>query len=141
MLVLFIVLGKLCFWAYLVHSVVAVILLEYVNYIEHYGLEREKGEKVNIHHSWQSDRVSSRFMLFELSRHSDHHLKASKPYYTLESHREAYVLPSGYFGMFYIALIPPLWFRMVNPIIRKHTAHKNHLLPDEKIPAIKPSSI
>jgi alkane 1-monooxygenase len=134
-------LGKLSFWAYLVQSVVAVILLEYVNYIEHYGLKREKGKKVDVQHSWQSDTVSSRFMLFELSRHSDHHLKASKPYYTLESHQEAYILPSGYFGMFYIALIPPLWFRMVNPIITKRTAHGNHLLPDEKVQTINPSSI
>jgi alkane 1-monooxygenase len=70
-----------------------------------------------VHHSWQSDAISSRFTLFELSRHSDHHVKAYKPFYLLESHEESYVLPSGYFGMFYVGLIPPLWFKLVNPII------------------------
>ncbi|MGL4597555.1 MAG: alkane 1-monooxygenase, partial [Bacteroidia bacterium] len=64
-----------------------------------------------------SDSPSSRFSLIELSRHSDHHIKASKPYHTLVSHEESPVLPSGYFGMFFIALIPPLWYRMVHPRI------------------------
>ncbi len=108
--------------AHAAQSVVGFSLLEFVNYIEHYGLIRAKGEKVGVMHSWQSDRVSSRFMLYELSRHSDHHLKAYKPFHTLESHEEAYTLPSGYFGMFYIGLIPPLWFRMVNPILDRGTA-------------------
>jgi alkane 1-monooxygenase len=114
---LFLVLGPLAGWAYLIQSVLAFVLLEYVNYIEHYGLVRKKGERVSAHHAWQSDAISSRFTLFELSRHSDHHLKAAKPFYTLESHADGYMLPSGYFGMFYIGLIPPLWFRMINPII------------------------
>jgi alkane 1-monooxygenase len=105
------------FWAYAIQSIFAFFLLEFVNYIEHYGLARQKGERVNIHHSWQSDAISSRFTLFELSRHSDHHVKAYKPYYLLESHKDSYVLPSGYFGMFYIGMIPPLWFRLINPLI------------------------
>lgn len=101
-------------------SFVGFTLLEFVNYIEHYGLVRAKGEKVNVMHAWQSDRISSRFMLYELSRHSDHHMKAYKPFHTLESYEEAYTLPSGYFGMFYVGLIPPLWFKMINPILDRN---------------------
>ena len=109
--------------AYLVQATVAMLLLEVVNYIEHYGLVRARGEKVAAHHAWQSDRISSRFTLFELSRHSDHHLKAYKPFHTLDSHESPFFLPSGYFGMYYVALIPPLWFRIMNPIIEKHQRH------------------
>ncbi|MGD1892916.1 MAG: fatty acid desaturase, partial [Cyclobacteriaceae bacterium] len=67
------VLGKWVLGAYLVQSVAAFFLLEYVNYIEHYGLERREGERVGKQHAWQSDAVTSRFTLFELSRHADHH--------------------------------------------------------------------
>lgn len=111
-------LGKIILFAYLLQSVIAFFLLEYVNYIEHYGLIREEGKKVRATHSWQSDMPISRFALIELSRHSDHHLIASKPYHTLVSHHDSPVLPSGYFGSFYFALIPPLWFRMVHPALK-----------------------
>jgi alkane 1-monooxygenase len=117
---LYLTLGSAVGSAYLVQAAVAMLLLEFVNYIEHYGLVRAKGEKVGAHHAWQSDRISSRFTLFELSRHSDHHLKAYKPFHTLDSHESPFFLPSGYFGMYYVALIPPLWFRIMNPIIEKH---------------------
>lgn len=107
-------LGALALAAWLAQSVVGIFLLEYVNYIEHYGLTRTEGRKVDVHHSWQSDAPSSRFSLIELSRHSDHHLRAAKPYHLLESHPESPELNSGYFGMFFIALIPPLWFKLVH---------------------------
>lgn len=102
--------------AYLAYSLVAILLLEYVNYIEHYGLVREEGKKFEAHHAWQSNKLTSRFGLIELSRHADHHLKAAKPYHQLNAH-PGYFLPSGYFGMFYLALIPSLWFKTIDPII------------------------
>ncbi|MBL0047686.1 MAG: alkane 1-monooxygenase [Bacteroidetes bacterium] len=102
---------------YLFQSLIAVLLLEYVNYIEHYGLVRNENEKYKATHAWQSDIVISRFSLFELSRHSDHHLKASKPYQTLATHASSPVLPSGYFGVFYIVLIPSLWYKRVHPLL------------------------
>lgn len=105
---------------YIGQSIVAIFLLEYVNYIEHYGLVREEGRKVEPIHAWQSDAPSSRLTLVELSRHADHHIKASKPYHTLESHSISPELNSGYFGMFYIAIIPPLWFSIVHK--RMHEA-------------------
>ena len=112
---IFITLGEIGLGAYVVQSMAAFFLLEYVNYIEHYGLERRADERVGNQHAWQSDAMTSRFTLFELSRHADHHMRASKPYYTLDSHQESPTMPAGYFGMFYIALVPPLFFRMVHP--------------------------
>ncbi|MGL5891174.1 MAG: alkane 1-monooxygenase [Bacteroidia bacterium] len=99
---------------YLGQTVIAISLLEYVNYIEHYGLMRKAGSKVEVQHSWQSDAPGSRLTLIELSRHADHHMKASKPYHTLVSHDGGPELNSGYFGMFYAALIPPVWFRLIH---------------------------
>ncbi|MCU0435984.1 MAG: alkane 1-monooxygenase [Bacteroidia bacterium] len=108
-------LGGTVLAVYLGITAIGIIQLEYVNYIEHYGLMREPGRKVEAQHSWQSDAPGSRLTLIELSRHADHHMKASKPYHTLVTHQGGPVLNSGYFGMFYITLIPPLWFRMVHP--------------------------
>ena len=109
--------------AYFLQSLVAILLLEYVNYIEHYGLVRADGQIVSKEHSWQSDAITSRFTLFELTRHSDHHMLAYKPYHTLESHKESPELPFGYFGMFYIALLPPLFFKMMDKAMPEMEVH------------------
>lgn len=93
----------------------ANILLEYTNYIEHYGLSRKANERVNETHSWQSDRVVSRYFLIDLSRHADHHFHAAKPFNALISYKKSPVLPGGYSSMFLPALIPALWFKLVNP--------------------------
>ncbi len=103
-------------------GILAFSLLEGVNYIEHYGLEREvmdsgRYEKVGNHHSWNSDHVISRMMLFELTRHSDHHAVASRQYQILRSLEESPELPTGYPGMILLALVPPIWFRVMDPII------------------------
>ncbi|MGB3849718.1 MAG: alkane 1-monooxygenase [Tunicatimonas sp.] len=121
MAVVFFTLGGLALAAFAAQSISAFFLLEYVNYIEHYGLERHSSERVGKQHAWQSDTLTSRFTLFELSRHADHHMRASKPYYTLDSHEESPTMPAGYFGMFYVALIPPLFFRIVHPRLPKIT--------------------
>lgn len=113
-------LGGVALLAYLHQSLLAFFLLEYVNYIEHYGLQRIEGEKVNATHSWQCDLPVSRFALIELSRHSDHHITASKPYYQLITHEESPVLPDGYFGSFYWAMIPPIWFKKINPVLDEY---------------------
>lgn len=106
--------GWLIYLAFMLHCLVAAFLLEYVNYIEHYGLKRKENERVTEQLSWQSDAFVSRFLLIDLSRHADHHYYASKPYHLLNTHASAPVLPSGYSGMFFIAAIPPLWFRMMD---------------------------
>jgi alkane 1-monooxygenase len=99
---------------FLAQSIVANFLLEYTNYIEHYGLVRGENERVNEIHSWQSDKPTSRFFLIDLSRHSDHHCHASKPYNKLDSYETSPTLPGGYVTAIYLALIPPLWFRIVH---------------------------
>ena len=80
--------------------------------------ERDKYEKVDHHHSWNSDHIVSRMFLFELSRHSDHHMVASRHYQVLRSLDESPQLPTGYPGMILLAMIPPLWFRVMNPLVR-----------------------
>ncbi len=105
--------------AFLLQGFFANFLLEYTNYIEHYGLTRRDQERVTEVHSWQTDRVISRFFLIDLSRHADHHYYASKPYHTLLSHEGSPVLPGGYVSMIYYALCPPLFFKKVNEIIEK----------------------
>jgi alkane 1-monooxygenase len=113
-------------WGFLgVYCVIAFLsfgLLEVVNYIEHYGLERNalpsgRLETVQEHHSWNSDHRVSRMLLFELSRHSDHHMAADRQYQTLRSKEHSPQLPSGYPGMVLLALCPPVWFWMMNPRI------------------------
>jgi alkane 1-monooxygenase len=105
--------------AWLMQSAVAIFLLEYVNYIQHYGLVRQKGEKVQPHHSWNSDSFLSRFFLFELSRHGHHHHDARVPYHQLNNLPGGSQQPLGYFSSFYLGLIPPLWFRLMNPVVQK----------------------
>lgn len=101
-------------------AVIAFTLLEVVNYVEHYGLRRKvdaagRLEPVRSHHSWNSDHRMSRILLFELPRHTDHHMNGSRPYQTLHSVEGAPQLPAGYPAMVLLALIPPLWFRIMNP--------------------------
>jgi len=114
-------LGWVAVVAFAIQAIVANFLLEYTNYIEHYGLTRNTGERVTEIHSWQSDKVISRFFLVDLSRHSDHHYYASKPYHVLMSYMKSPVLPGGYVSAFYLALIPPLWFSVMNPRINIET--------------------
>ncbi|MDO9553988.1 alkane 1-monooxygenase [Rhodonellum sp.] len=100
-------------------SFFAFSLLELVNYIEHYGMERkilENGryERVTALHSWNASHVVSNFLLFQLQRHSDHHANAYKPYQILNHHEESPQLPSGYSAMIILALFPPLWFRVMD---------------------------
>lgn len=104
---------------FIVASVIGILLLESVNYIEHYGLLRKQSEsgryeKVKRTHSWNSDHVIGKLMLFNLSRHSDHHYNGSKQYQILKSLPESPQMPTGYPGMVILALLPPLWFSVMN---------------------------
>lgn len=103
--------------AFAYQAFVAIFLLEYVNYIRHYGLEREVGERQTELHSWQSKKRLSRWVLIELTLHPAHHLKASDPFWKLQAYDDAPELPTGYFGLFWPSLIPPLWKRWLDPRI------------------------
>ena len=99
-------------------ALVGILLLETINYIEHYGLSRQsKGtryERVSPMHSWNSNHALGRLVLYELTRHSDHHHRASKKYQILESIEKSPQLPYGYTTSMLIALFPPLWFKLMN---------------------------
>lgn len=105
--------------AYLACSLIGIILLETVNYIEHYGLTRKKinkvvYERVQDIHSWNSDHLLGRLLLFELTRHSHHHENSSLIYPKLESKPAASHLPTGYPGMMLLSLVPSLWFKVMD---------------------------
>lgn len=109
---------KVLLFAFLV-GIGGFILLETVNYIEHYGLIRLKKssgryERVSEIHSWNSNHVVGRIVLYELTRHSDHHYKSSKKYQILDCHEESPQMPFGYPTSMVLALMPPLWFRVMN---------------------------
>lgn len=104
---------------FLAAAILGFLLLETVNYIEHYGLSRKetapgKYERALPQHSWNSNHVLGRLMLFELSRHSDHHYLASRKYQVLRHHDEAPQLPTGYPGSILLATVPPLWFAVMD---------------------------
>lgn len=107
--------------AFAAQAAVGFGLLEAVNYLEHYGLSRQpKGdgryEAVSIHHSWSSARRLTNAFLVNLQRHSDHHVWGTKPYHELLHLPEAPQLPTGYAGMILLALVPPLYFKVMDPL-------------------------
>lgn len=115
---------------FLVQSVLAFSLLELVNYLEHYGMERRRlpngrYEQVNPLHSWNASQRISNFLLFQLQRHSDHHAFAAKPYQILDHHEDSPQLPAGYSAMILVALIPPLWFKLMNPRLETWRRQQN----------------
>ena len=103
---------------FLMVSLVAVLLLETINYVEHYGLRRQKinnrYERVRPIHSWNSNHEVGRILLYELTRHSDHHFIANKKYQILDHHDESKQLPLGYPGSMLLSMLPPLWFKVMD---------------------------
>jgi alkane 1-monooxygenase len=105
-------------------AVIGFLMLETVNYIEHYGLQRRqlasgRYEPVQPWHSWNCNHDIGRILLYELTRHSDHHYKASRKYQVLRHFDEAPLLPWGYPTSMLVALVPPLWFRLMNPRVER----------------------
>jgi len=103
----------------LVHDLAAWWQLTSANYVEHYGLLRARladgsWEPPRPHHSWNANHLATNLVLFHLQRHSDHHADASRRYQSLRAYPEAPQLPSGYFGMFPLAYLPWLWFRVMD---------------------------
>ena len=110
-------------------GVVSFLFLESINYIEHYGLRRFKTssgryERVQPHHSWNSNFNIGRIVLYELTRHSDHHFKSSKKYQLLNSYDQSPTLPFGYPASILLSLVPPLWFKIMNPLVPKEMKEK-----------------
>ncbi len=109
--------GVLFFFA---QGLIAALQLEAINYVEHYGLTRREAapgrfEKVAPRHSWDSGHRLSNWVLIHLPRHADHHCSASKPFPQLEMLPDSPRLPAGYGTMVIVALLPPLWRRVMDP--------------------------
>ncbi len=109
----------------LIQAVLGFSLLEVVNYLEHYGLLRQKKEdgrfeRCRPEHSWNSNNVASNVLLYHLQRHSDHHANPTRRYQALRHVDEAPQLPTGYAGMIVLAWVPPLWRRVMDPRLIEH---------------------
>ncbi len=113
-------------WLFLTAAaIISVLLLETINYIEHYGLRRKQingtvYEAVDVQHSWNSDHVMGRIFLYELTRHSDHHAKSTKKYQVLNHATKSPQLPYGYPASMILALIPPVWFKLIHPVLDQY---------------------
>lgn len=107
----------------LIHHTLGISALSLVNYIEHYGLKRQKlpngrYEPCQPHHSWNTNHKVSNIVEINLQRHSDHHANPMRPYQCLRNFEELPRLPSGYPGCLSLSLVPPLWFAVMNPKVR-----------------------
>ncbi len=103
----------------LIHNFVAWLQLSSANYIEHYGLLRSTDENGRVercapHHSWNCNRLFSNLALFHLERHSDHHAYPLRRYQSLRHYEDVPQLPTGYFGCYLLAYVPPLWFKVMD---------------------------
>ncbi len=109
----------------IIQAVYGFSLLETVNYLEHYGLLRQKTangryERCTHEHSWNSDHIVTNLFLYHLQRHSDHHANPTRRYQTLRSIDGSPSLPSGYASMITLAYIPPLWRKVMDPRVLAH---------------------
>ncbi|MFN4985519.1 MAG: fatty acid desaturase, partial [Ignavibacteria bacterium] len=100
-------------------AIVAFVLLELVNYVEHYGLVRKETkpgiiERFAPEHAWESRYIVSNFVLFKLQRHADHHLLPQRRYQSLRVHEASPQLPHGYPAMLLMSLVPPLWRSVIH---------------------------
>lgn len=119
---------------FVVIGLIGKLFLELVNYVEHYGLIRLHGTRVEPRHSWNCNRFVSNLMLFNLPRHSHHHQFASKPFWQLENLDGTPTMPHGYLTMLIIALVPPLWNAKVEPML---LYWEQELATDEEREAMK----
>lgn len=113
-------LGATALAFFVAQGLIAALTLEIINYVEHYGLERKRlpngrYERTTHLHSWNSNYLVSNLMLFQLQRHSDHHENARRRYQALVHHDASPQLPGGYAAMLLLALVPPLWKRVIDP--------------------------
>ncbi len=112
----------------LIQAVVGFSLLEVVNYMEHYGMLRQKVgepgkeryERVAPSHSWNSNNIATNVLLYHLQRHSDHHANPTRRYQSLRDYEESPVLPTGYAGMIVLASLPFVWRRVMDPRVIAH---------------------
>jgi len=118
---------------FILQGIIGATFLEIINYIEHYGLSRNPGEPVTPMHSWNAGDRLTNYLLLKLQRHSDHHANPGWRYQTLRSWPHSPQLPFGYATMVLIALVPPLWFKIMNPRVDQVKAHYLELQRQNKL--------
>jgi alkane 1-monooxygenase len=116
--------GGLGLAAFVAQAIIAVFILESVAYVEHYGLVRGQEatgrfSAIAAEHSWDSYSRFSSYLEFNLQRHADHHAVPHKPYAQLRPHERAPRLPAGYPVMIFTALVPPLWFKVMDSRLQR----------------------
>ena len=109
----------------ILQAIYGASLLEVVNYVEHYGLLRQKlpdgrYQRCEPEHSWNSNHIVGNILLYHLQRHSDHHAHPTRRYQALRHFEDAPQLPSGYALMITVAYFPPLWFALMNQRVVQH---------------------
>jgi alkane 1-monooxygenase len=130
---------------FFVQAFVAISLLEVVNYLEHYGMERRKlagggYEKVSPLHSWNASHRLTNYFLFNLQRHSDHHAGPARRYQILRHFSESPQLPNGYAGMVMLALVPPLWRKVMDNRVLTFRARHSNVNPQPAEPPGTPAA-
>ena len=115
LLVCFMLGGVAGMLAFIICGIQGKLYLELVNYIEHYGLVRVPGQRVEPRHAWNCSRLVSSAVLFNLPRHSHHHMFAGKPFWQLDCEIDAPTMPFGYKTMIILSLSPRLWHRFMDP--------------------------
>ena len=113
----FIIGGWMGFFAILIAGIVGRLFHELINYVQHYGIVRVENAPIRPHHSWDCYRAISNALHFNLPRHSDHHMFASRPFWQLNTGQRAPMLPYGYQTMAFIVLTPPLWRAIIKPLL------------------------
>ncbi|MDP6947684.1 MAG: alkane 1-monooxygenase [Arenicellales bacterium] len=108
-------------FAFVGQAGISIFLLEYVNYIRHYGLYRAVGSPATAQHSWQSEARWSRWTLLDLTRHPAHHLQPGLRFWQLQPYPDVPSLPAGYYALFWPALVPPLWRRLMDHRLPQRT--------------------
>ena len=108
-----------------IQGLVGIWLLESVNYLEHYGMLRQRTEsgryeRVNPSHSWNSNNIGTNVLLYHLQRHSDHHANPTRRYQALRDFKESPVLPTGYAGMIVLTWVPAIWRRVMDERVLEH---------------------
>ena len=117
---------------FIFQGVVAVLILNITGYLQHYGLARKeivegRFEKISAHHAWNALQGKDGLNLFQVGKHADHHMHPSHSYEQLVQHHDSPEQPTGYSGMIWLALVPPLWFRVMNKRIHSFTTKKYSL--------------
>lgn len=114
-------------------AIFAVVVFEIITYLHHYGLVLKEGEELGPHHAWAHHCWITNCLTFNNTFHSDHHLRPNTPYYELHAMYGAPHLPASYFTMFWVALVPPLWFWLIHPrldALEQARTNANHEMSD-----------